>query len=173
MNKAGLNRMAKKTLVLLVVCLSLVALFVAGCSGKSGSATADQKAQLETVANFYKAQGALDLPKMKASLYDPQDVAGLATATVPAGAKKTEVIVKNVGNTIVIAIPSQELTMTASVSTSTVNGVWVSAPNGQGTTLVMKKEANVWKIDVVETEKAGAAAAAGSSGGSPGGTTKP
>jgi hypothetical protein len=169
MNKAGLSRIAKKTLVLLVVCLSLVALFVAGCSGKSGGVTADQKAQMETVANFYKAQGALDITKMRASLYDPQDVAGLATATVPAGAQKAEVIATNVGDTIVISIPSQELTMTAAVATSTPNAIWVSAPNGQGTTLVMKKDANVWKIDVVETEKVGAAAAAGTSGG----TTSP
>ena len=98
MDKARLSQMAKKTLLVLVMCLSLAALLVAGCSGgKSGSSSADQKAQMETVAKFYKAQGALDIKAMRAALYDPTDVAGLATATVPAGAQKTEVISKNVG----------------------------------------------------------------------------
>ena len=171
MDKARLNRLAKRTLVLLVICLSLVALFVAGCSGGgSGGVNSDQKAQLETVAQFYKAQGNLDLKTMRAALYDPKDAAGLATATVPAGAKKTEVNTKNDGATIVITIPSQELTMTASVAKTPENAILVSSPSGQATTLVMKKDGNAWKIDVVETEKAGAAAAGG---GSPGGAPTP
>jgi hypothetical protein len=160
MNKAGRNRMAKRTLVLLVMCLSLVALVVAGCSGgSSGGVSSDQKAQMETVAKFYKAQGALDITGMRASLYDPQDRAGLATATVPAGAQKTEVISKNEGSTMVITIPSQEITMTASVAKTPTNAILVSAPSGQATTLIMKKDGGVWKIDVVETEKVNAAAA--------------
>ncbi len=169
MDKARLNRLAKRTLVLVVICLSLVALLVTGCSGgTSGGASSDQKAQLETVAKFYKAQGNLDIPGMRAALYDPKDAAGLATATVPPGAQKAEVISKSVGDTIVITIPSQELTMTASAAKTPVNAVVVSAPTGQSTTLIMKKDGSVWKIDVVETEKANAAPA-----GASGGTTKP
>ena len=160
MNKAGLNRMTKKALVLLVICASLVALLVTGCSGgKSAGSTPDQKAMLETVAKFYAAQGALDIPGMRASLYDPQDIAGLATATVPPSAQKAEVVAKTVGNTIVITIPSQELTMTVSVAESPANAVKISNPSGQATTLIMKKDGSVWKIDVAETEKASAAAA--------------
>jgi hypothetical protein len=170
MNKARLGTVAKRTLVALVVCLSLVALAITGCAGaKSSGVSADQKAQLETVAKFYKAQGNLDIPGMRAALYDPKDVAGLATATVPPGAQKAEVVATNVGSTIVITIPSQELTMTASVPKTPANAVLVSAPTGQATTLIMKKDGNVWKIDVAETEKASAAAAAGGSSG----TTKP
>jgi hypothetical protein len=168
MNKARLARIAKKSLVLLVVCLALVALFVTGCSGGSAGGSADSKAQLETIAKFYKAQGNLDLPGMRAALYDPQDVAGLATATVPPEAQKAEVITKNVGNTVLITIPSQELTMTASIAKTPANAVTLAAPTGQSTTLIMKKDGSVWKIDVVETEKASAAAAGGS-----GGTTQP
>jgi hypothetical protein len=166
MDKARLNRLAKGTLVLLVICLSLAALLVTGCSGgKSGGATSDQKAQLETVAKFYKAQGNLDIPGMRAALYDPKDAAGLATATVPPGAQKAEVIAKSVGDTMVITIPSQELTMTASAAKTPANAVVVSAPTGQSTTLIMKKDGSVWKIDVVETEKANAAAAGGGASG--------
>lgn len=169
MHNARLAQMAKRTLLLLVVCLSLVALFVTGCSGGGAtSASADQKAMLESVAKFYKAQGALDLPGMRAALYDPQDVAKLATATVPADAQKAEVITKNVGDTIVITIPSQELTMTASIAKTPANAVLLADPTGQSTTLIMKKDGNVWKIDVAETEKASAAAAGGS-----GGTSQP
>jgi hypothetical protein len=169
MRNARLAQMAKRTLLLLVVCLSLVALFVTGCSGGGSSgASADQKAMLETVGKFYKAQGALDLPAMRASLYDPQDVAGLATATVPPEAQKAEVNTKAVGDTIVITIPSQELTMTASIAKTPANAVLLAAPSGQSTTLIMKKDGKVWKIDVAETEKASAAAAGGS-----GGTSQP
>ncbi len=96
---------------------------------------------------------------MRAALYDPQDIAGLATATVPPDAQKAEVITKNVGDTIVITIPSQELTMTASIAKTPANAVLLAAPTGQSTTLIMKKDGNVWKIDVAETEKASAAAA--------------
>ena len=168
MNKARLAGTAKKSLVLLAVCLALVAMFVAGCSGGGAGGSADQKAQLEAVAKFYQAQGDLDIPAMRDSLYDPEDTAGLATATVPPDAQKAEVIAKNVGDTIVITIPSQELTMTLSAAKSPANAVSIAAPNGQSTTLIMKKDGNVWKIDVVETEKAAAAAQGGGAG-----TTQP
>jgi hypothetical protein len=165
MNKSARHTPGKKVLALLVICASLVALLVTGCSGgKSSGASSDQKAMLAAVGKFYAAQGALDLAGMKASLYDPQDISGIATATVPPGAKKAEVVVKPVDDTVVIAIPSQELTLTASVATASVNAVKLSDPNGQTITLIMKKDGSVWKIDVGETQKAGAKQAGGAAG---------
>jgi hypothetical protein len=166
MNKSTRYTPRKKALTLLVICASLVALLVTGCSGgkSSGASSEDQKAMLAAVGKFYAAQGALDLAGMKASLYDPQDISGIATATVPPGAKKAEVVVKPVADTVVISIPSQELTLTASVATASVNAVKLSDPNGQTITLIMKKDGSAWKIDVAETQKASAAAAGGAAG---------
>ena len=162
MNKSTRYTPGKKALVLLVICASLVALLVTGCSGgKSSGASADQKAMLDTVGKFYAAQAGLDLAGMKAALYDPQDISGIATATIPPSAKKAEVAVKPVGDTVVISIPSQELTLTASVATATANAVKLSDPNGQSITLIMKKDGSVWKIDVAETQKASAPQAGG------------
>ncbi len=155
----------KKVLALLVICAALVALLVSGCSGgKSTGASADQKAMLDAVGKFYVAQASLDLAGMKAALYDPQDISGIATATVPPGATKAEVAAKPVGETVVITIPSQELTLTASVSTASVNAVKLSDPNGQSITLIMKKDGSAWKIDVAETQRVSAEQAGGAAG---------
>jgi hypothetical protein len=151
------HRVARKALVsVLVICASLLAVIVVGCSGGGG----DQKAMLETVGKFYAAQGALDLPAMKAAIYDPQNTSGIATATIPAGATKTEILWKSVGDNVIVTIPSQELTLTVSAAKSPANAVLVSDPSGQGETLIMKKDGGVWKIDFAETQKAIAAKAA-------------
>ena len=152
---SGMGRTAVRVrmlMALVVACATLLALFAVGCSGGAGSA-ADQKAMREAVAKFYSSQGELDIEGMKASLYDPQNIAGLATATVPPEAQKTEVVVKSVGETIVISVPSQELTLTLSAAKTPPNAVTMSAPGGQTDTLIMKKDGGVWKIDVAETEK--------------------
>ena len=146
---------ARTVASLVVICATLLALFTVGCSGgAAGGSAADQKAMREAVAKFYRAQGDLDIAGMKASLYDPQNIAGLATATVPAEAKKTEVVVKPVGDTLIITVPSQELTLTLSAAASPANAVTMTGPGGQADTLIMKKDGGVWKIDVAETEKA-------------------
>ena len=161
MSKAGHSQVGKRALVsVLLVCAALLALLVVGCSGGASSGgSADQKAMLEAVGKFYAAQGALDLPAMKAALWDPQNMSGIATATIPPDAKKTEVAWKSVGSTVVITVPSQELTLTVTAAKTPPNTVTVAAPNGQGETLVMKKDGKVWKIDVAETQKASAAKA--------------
>ncbi len=71
---------------------------------------------------------------------------------------------KPVGETVVITIPSQELTLTASVATASVNAVKLSDPNGQSITLIMKKDGDVWKIDVAETQRVSAEQAGGAAG---------
>jgi hypothetical protein len=158
MGEARHHRVANKALVsLLIVGVSLLAVLLVGCSAGGG---ADQKAMLEAVGKFYAAQGALDLPAMKAAIYDPQNVSGIATATVPPDAKKTEVAWKSAGDKVTITIPSQELTLTVTVAKSPANAVLVSDPSGQGETLIMKKDGGVWKIDFAETQKAIAAKAA-------------
>lgn len=145
---------ARVVVSLVVAAATLVALLAAGCtSGGAGGSAADQKAMREVVGKFYAAQGDLDIETMRASLYDPQNIAGLATATVPPEAQKTEVTWKNVGETVVIAVPSQELTLTVSAATSTPNAVTMTGPGGQSDTLIMKKDGGAWKIDVSETEK--------------------
>lgn len=157
----------KWVIALLMVGAALLVLLAAGCSSSSstgGASAGDQKAMLETVGKFYAAQGALDLPAVRETLYDPTDIAGLATATVPADATKTEITWKAEGDKVIIAVPSQELTLTASMAATPPNAVLVSDPSGQGNVLVMKKEGSVWKIDVAETEKAAAAAQTGAGG---------
>lgn len=171
MSKAGHHQVGTGARVaLLMVCVALLALLISGCSG-GGS---DQKAQLETVGKFYAAQGALDLPALKAALYDPKNISGIATATVPPGAQKTEIAWKSVGDTVVITIPSQSTTLTASIAKSPPNAVLISDGSGQGQaqTLIMKKDGDVWKIDVAETEKASKAAAP-SGQGAPSGQAPP
>ncbi|MEI7814001.1 MAG: hypothetical protein WCJ13_04335 [Coriobacteriia bacterium] len=180
MSKAGRSQVGKKVLVsVLLICVALLAVFAAGCS-KGGAG--DQKAMVEAVAKFYAAQGALDLATMKATIYDPQNMSGIATATIPADAKKTEIVWKSVGDTVLITVPSQELTLTASVAKTPANAVLVADPSGQGETLIMKKDGGVWKIDFAETQKASAAKAAAPSPQSapapsgqsaPSGTSKP
>jgi hypothetical protein len=158
MSKAGHHKAGKKALVsLLLICMAVLALLIAGCSGGASSGGSDSKAMVEAVGKFYAAQGALDLPGMRAALYDPTNVSGIATATVPADAKKTEVVWKAVGDTGIITIPSQELTLTVSAAKTPANAVTVADPSGQSETLIMKKDGNVWKIDVAETQKAAAA----------------
>jgi len=61
-------------------------------------------------------------------------------------------------------VPSQELTLTASMAATPPNAVLVSDPSGQGNVLVMRKEGSVWKIDVAATEKAAADAQSGGTG---------
>jgi len=155
---SGIDRIAARTRVvaaLLVACATLVALLAVGCSGGTTSGgTSDEKAMREVIAKFYAAQGNLDLAGMKASIYDPQNIAGLATATVPPDAKKTEVTWKNVGDTVVISVPSQELTITVTSAKTPANAVTMTGPGGQSDILIMKKDGGVWKIDVAETEKA-------------------
>jgi hypothetical protein len=163
MNKSGHVRQtlkpgAKALVSLLAIFVLLLAILLAGCSGGT-SAGSDQKAMMETVGKFYAAQGALDLAAMKAALYDPTNVSGIATATVPPGAQKTEVNWKNVGDTVVITAPSRELTLTVTALKTPANAVKIADPSGQGETLIMKKDGKVWKIDFVETQKASAASA--------------
>jgi len=183
MSKAGRYQVAKKALVsLLLICVALLAVFAAGCSKGGAGGAGDQKAMVEAVAKFYAAQGALDLATMKATIYDPQNMSGIATATIPAGAQKTEIVWKSVGDTVLITVPSQELTLTASVAKTPANAVLVADPSGQGETLIMKNDGGVWKIDFAETQKASAAKAAAPSPQSapapsgqsaPSGTSKP
>ena len=157
--------------VLLIVCVALFAMILAGCS----SAGSDQKAMRETVGKFYAAQGALDLATIRASLYDPQNKSGLATATVPPGATKTDVTWKTVGDTVVVLIPSQELTLTVSTPKTPPNAVLLSDGSGQGQTLIMRKDGSAWKIDFEATEKAASQAAgpAPGTGGSAAATPAP
>jgi hypothetical protein len=160
MSKASHHPAGMKALVsLLVICAALLALLVVGCSGGASSSGSDSKAMIETVGKFYAAQGALDLPGMRAALYDPTNVSGIATATVPPGSQKVEVNWKSVGDTVLITVPSRELTITVTAAKSPSNAVVLSDPNGQSETLIMKKDGKVWKIDVVESQKASAAKA--------------
>lgn len=161
MSKAGHHPVGKKALLsLLVVFAALLALLAVGCSGGApSSGGSDSKAMAEAVGKFYAAQGALDIAGMKAALYDPTNISGIATATVPADAKKTEVAWKASGDTVIITVPSQELTLTVSAAATPANAVKVADPSGKSETLIMKKDGSVWKIDVAETQKASAAAA--------------
>ena len=63
------------------------------------------------------------------------------------------------GETVVIAIPSQELTLTASVAaTARPTRSSSRTRTARRITLIMKKDGSVWKIDVAETERPSAAA---------------
>lgn len=160
MSKAGHHPARKKALVsLLVICAALLALLGAGCSGGGSSSSSDPKAMREAIGKFYAAQGALDIEGMKAVIYDPTNTSGIATATVPPEAQKAEVNWKSVGETVLITVPSRDLTLTVAAAKSPENAVTLSDPSGQSETIIMKKDGGVWKIDVVETQKATAAKA--------------
>ena len=57
-------------------------------------------------------------------------------------------------------IPSEQTTLTLTASPEQVNVVLLKDALGQNGTFVMKKDANVWKIDVAETQKVSAAKSA-------------
>jgi hypothetical protein len=161
----GRARWRSRIPVALVVaaCAIVVAATIAGCSSTSSpsgtSITSDQKAMVETVGKWYVAEGSFDIPALKAIVYDPNDIMGLATATPPAGALTTTVTTSWQGEKLIISAPSIETTIVAMVATSTPNAVAISDGTGQSGILIMKKISGAWKIDVAETQKASSTAA--------------
>ena len=148
----------------LLACTLMLAGVTAGCKTASKEATVtpeDKKAMIESVAKFFVAQGALDIPGVKASIYDPENIFGVATMTVaPEGAQKTEIKYAWKGDTILLTIPSQQTSATLSASVEQTNVVTLKDPAGQGQTFVMRKDGNVWKIDVSATTKVAPGASA-------------
>lgn len=138
----------------LLACVLLLTGVAAGCKSASKDPATDKKAMLEAVANWQVAQGKLDLAGVKAGIYDPSDIFGIATMTaVPEGVAAYEVKWEWVGDTIVLAVPSQQATVTLSASPAQANVVLLKDTGGQGQTLVMKQVDDAWKIDVAETQK--------------------
>ncbi len=152
-------------LVVAAVMLALVAVLALGACAKSTTSAAspeDKKAMMESVAKWNVAQGAVDLPALKALIYDPKNELGLATATPPADAQKVKVAWKWAGEKIVMTAPdSPEIaTMTIAPPTSTVNAVLMDGADGSPPlAFVMTKVDGIWKIDVPATLKAAAASA--------------
>lgn len=145
----------------LLVCALLFVGIAAGCK----VAPDEKKVMLESVAKWYVAQGSLDIAAFKAGIYDPTDSLGVATmTTAPEGATKSEVKWVWTGDKIVVTVPSAPSTITLSASPNQANVILLQDQLGQDGTFVMKKIDNVWKIDVVETQKLTDAAAAGSVG---------
>jgi hypothetical protein len=142
----------------LLACVLLLAGVAAGCKSASTSSTAsqaDKKPMIESVAKFFVAQGALDIPGIKAGIYDPENIWGVATMTAaPAGMQKATITWVWEGDKIVLTAPSEAGTATLSASPTQANVVLLTVPQGgQGQTFVMKKDGGVWKIDVTETMK--------------------
>ena len=158
MNKIGKSTGMIRTLaVAALACALVLAALLGGCSKGSGSTSSgsDNKAMVQAVANWYVAQGNLDMAGFKAGLYDPNNVLGVATATAPpAGAKKSPVTVVWVGDTAKIAMPSQQSTLTVAASTTSPNTVNLMDSAGQSGTFVMRNVNGVWKIDVDATQAA-------------------
>jgi hypothetical protein len=153
----------------LLVGVLLLAGLAAGCKSGSDNSGAtvtpeDKKAMVESVAKFFVAQGALDIKGIKAGIYDPENIFGVATMTVaPEGAQKTEIKFAWSGDTVLLTIPSQQASATLSASVEQTNVVQLKDPAGQGQTFVMKKDGGVWKIDVTATTKVAPGAQAPSS----------
>jgi hypothetical protein len=133
----------------------------------------DRKAMVESVAKWYVAQGAADINGIRAGVYDPANLLGLATATPPAGVERLTVVWKWTGDKIVLTIPSRpdEPTTTVAASPTTPTVVQIDDGTGFSGTLYMTKVDGVWKIDAGETVKA--ADAAGAQGESTGPTEAP
>src|SRR5450759_1219914 len=105
----------------------VVALLATGCSAASKSVdpTQDRKAMMEIAANWYVASyGTLDLNGVKATVYDPGNILGLATATpVPASEPRTAISWRWDGSNIVMSAPSQDTTITLTNSAATPKNV--------------------------------------------------
>lgn len=141
-----------------LACLLLLAGIAAGCKP---AAQDDKKLMLEAVAKWYTAQGALDIAGFKAGIYDPTDILGVATMTAaPEGAVKSEVQWAWAGETIVVTVPSEQSTVTLSVSPDQTNVVLLKDALGEAGTFIMKKVDGTWKIDIAETQKISAAQSA-------------
>ena len=92
---------------------------VSGCSG--GRVVRRQcgpEGDARGVGKFYVAKVQPRSRRDEGGPLRPANIFGIATATVPPGAQKAEVAAKSVGETVVITIPSQELTLTASLRPS-------------------------------------------------------
>ena len=167
-----MNRIGKSSGIVRVIavaalmCAFALAALAGGCSkGSSSAPSGDKKAMVEAVANWYAAQGNLDMAGFKAGIYDPDNVLGVATATAPPKtAKKAVVSWKWVGDNVIISMPSQQSTLTIGVSTTAADTVTLKDSTGQAGTFVMKNVGGVWKIDVNATQKAANAANSGTSG---------
>ena len=158
------NRRPTARLVVAAVMLSLVGVLgLAACAQSSNSAAStqqDHQAMMETVAKWYVAEGAANLDGIKAAVYDPTAILGLATATPPPADQPTTTVVwKWVGEKIVLTVPKspEEPTVTV-VASATPDVVLLSDATGAGGTLYMRKVNGVWKIDVLATQKAAEAA---------------
>ena len=118
---------------------------------------------MEAVAKWYVAEGAADLAGIKAAVYDPTDILGLATATpAPADVQRTTVVWKWVGDEIVMTVPGNDEEPTVTVSPAPGDGFNLVLDDGTGSggTLVMKNVGGVWKIDVAATKRIAEAAGA-------------
>ena len=169
MSEQNSNQRPTARLAIAIAMLAFVALLALGACAKSSTPTVsaqDKKAMMETVAKWNVAQGAVDIPGLKALVYDPKDELGLATATPPADAEKVKVAWKWDGDKILMTAPDVPdiTTMTIAPATSTPNAVLMEGGNGTPPlSFVMKKVDGVWKIDVPETLKLAAASAQGES----------
>ena len=166
MNKAGKSTAGVRAIaVVAAICALVIAVGLGGCSKGSSTAAVskDPKGMLDAVGKWYVAQGQLDMTGFKAGIYDPDNVLGVATATAaPKGIAKENTTYTWVGNSIVIVMPSQHATVTATPSKTQANKVDLADSTGRGGSFIMKNVDGVWKIDVNETQKI-AASAAGSS----------
>jgi hypothetical protein len=156
-------------LVLAAVMLALTAVVGLSACAKGAVPTTsqvsaqDRKTMMESVAKWYVAQGAADLGGIRAAVYDPTNILGLATATpLPSEVETVTIVWKWVGNKIALTIPGmpEEPTMTVAASPTTPTVVEIDDGTGLNGALYMKKVDGVWKIDITETQKALDAAAA-------------
>jgi hypothetical protein len=155
------TRPAARLIVAATMFATAAVMGVSACAKSTASTSPDRKAMMESVAKWYVAEGAADLEGVRAGVYDPTNLLGLATATPPpADVQTTTVIWKWEGDKILLAAPNnpQETTVTI-VASSTPDVVLIADELGQGGALIMKKVDGAWRIDVVETKKAAEAAA--------------